>query len=95
MRGGWVVIQSQGLHPWANVYLEKDGNNLSWKFNGIDLPPSVANTEIGKGYIFPLDSIIEDSGTTFAILKTNDIDRVKFTFSQNLLKINSEGMSYF
>ena len=27
MRGGWVVIQSQGLHPWANVYLEKDGNN--------------------------------------------------------------------
>ena len=31
--------------------LERDGNNLSWNFNGIDLPPSVANTEIGKGYI--------------------------------------------
>lgn len=31
--------------------LERNGNNLSWKFNGIDLPPSVANTDIGKGYI--------------------------------------------
>ncbi|NJM78880.1 MAG: T9SS type A sorting domain-containing protein [Flavobacterium sp.] len=31
--------------------LEKDVNNLSWKFNGIDLPPSVENTNIGKGYI--------------------------------------------
>lgn len=31
--------------------LERNGNNLSWKFNGIDLPPSVENTQIGKGYI--------------------------------------------
>ncbi|CAM3828882.1 MULTISPECIES: T9SS type A sorting domain-containing protein [Flavobacterium] len=34
-----------------NYVLERDGNNLSWKFNGIDLPPSVANTNTGKGYI--------------------------------------------
>lgn len=31
--------------------LIKEGNNLSWKFDGIDLPPSVANTTTGKGYI--------------------------------------------
>ena len=26
-------------------------SNLSWKFDGIDLPPSVPNTQIGHGYI--------------------------------------------
>ncbi|NHN26403.1 T9SS type A sorting domain-containing protein [Flavobacterium jejuense] len=34
-----------------DYFLKRDGNNLSWNFNGIDLPPSVANTSIGKGYI--------------------------------------------
>jgi len=31
--------------------LERVGANLTWKFNGINLPPSVADTRIGKGYI--------------------------------------------
>lgn len=31
--------------------LTREGNNLNWNFNGIELPPSVANTTIGKGYI--------------------------------------------
>lgn len=31
--------------------LKRVGNNLSWSFEGIDLPPSVANSTIGKGYI--------------------------------------------
>jgi uncharacterized repeat protein (TIGR01451 family) len=30
---------------------ERVGKNLSWKFNGILLPPSVANTTIGHGYV--------------------------------------------
>ena len=31
--------------------LSRVGNNLSWTFAGIDLPPSVPNTQIGHGYI--------------------------------------------
>ena len=34
-----------------NYVLSRTGNNLSWKFDGIDLPPSVPNTQIGHGYI--------------------------------------------
>ncbi len=30
---------------------ERVGKNLSWKFNGILLPPSVENTTIGHGYV--------------------------------------------
>ena len=30
--------------------LERNGANLKWSFNNIFLPPSVANTQIGKGY---------------------------------------------
>jgi uncharacterized repeat protein (TIGR01451 family) len=35
-------------HPYK---VERVGRNLSFKFDGIDLPPSVANTQIGKGFI--------------------------------------------
>ena len=35
-------------HDYA---LDMVGNNLNWKFNGIELEPSVANTAIGKGYV--------------------------------------------
>lgn len=35
-------------HDYA---LDRVGNNLNWKFNGIELEPSVANTAIGKGYV--------------------------------------------
>ncbi len=31
--------------------LTQIGNNLTWKFDAINLPPSVANTNIGHGYI--------------------------------------------
>lgn len=31
--------------------LDRVGNNLNWKFNGIELPPSVADTTTGKGYV--------------------------------------------
>ena len=31
--------------------LDRVGRNLSWRFNEILLPPSLENTEIGKGYI--------------------------------------------
>lgn len=31
--------------------LSRTGNHLNWSFIGIDLPPSVANTTIGKGYV--------------------------------------------
>jgi uncharacterized repeat protein (TIGR01451 family) len=31
--------------------LDRVGRNLNWRFNEILLPPSVENTEIGKGYI--------------------------------------------
>jgi hypothetical protein len=35
----------------APYTLERVGTNLTWKFNGINLPPSIADTRIGKGYI--------------------------------------------
>jgi len=36
----------------SNDYsLIREGKNLTWHFNGIDLPPSVADTEIGQGYL--------------------------------------------
>jgi uncharacterized repeat protein (TIGR01451 family) len=31
--------------------LDRVGTNLNFKFDGIDLPPSVADTSIGKGYV--------------------------------------------
>jgi uncharacterized repeat protein (TIGR01451 family) len=31
--------------------LRRVGNNLSWRFDGINLPPSVPNTQIGHGFI--------------------------------------------
>ena len=35
-------------HPYV---LDKVGSTLNWKFDGVNLPPSVANTQIGHGYI--------------------------------------------
>jgi uncharacterized repeat protein (TIGR01451 family) len=36
----------------SNPYvLDRVGNTLNWKFDGINLPPSVANTNTGKGYV--------------------------------------------
>jgi uncharacterized repeat protein (TIGR01451 family) len=35
----------------AAYSLERIGNHLTWKFSGIDLPPSIAGTETGKGYV--------------------------------------------
>lgn len=35
----------------APYTLERIGANLTWKFNAINLPPSIADTRIGKGYI--------------------------------------------
>lgn len=31
--------------------LDRTGRMLTWKFNGINLPPSVADTDTGKGYV--------------------------------------------
>ena len=31
--------------------LDRTGNTLNWKFDNIQLPPSIANTEIGKGFV--------------------------------------------
>lgn len=35
-------------HPYV---LDRTGSNLEWKFAGINLPPSVANTQIGHGHV--------------------------------------------
>jgi uncharacterized repeat protein (TIGR01451 family) len=35
-------------HPCTLI---RDGKNLNWHFNGIDLPPSVTNTTIGHGFL--------------------------------------------
>ncbi|NNT70732.1 T9SS type A sorting domain-containing protein [Flavobacterium sp. IMCC34852] len=35
-------------HPYI---MDRIGNNINWLFDNIMLPPSVANTNIGKGYI--------------------------------------------
>ena len=34
-----------------NYVLDRTGSKLEWKFSGIDLPPSVPNTQIGHGYV--------------------------------------------
>ncbi|MBC7605830.1 MAG: hypothetical protein H7199_02575, partial [Burkholderiales bacterium] len=34
-----------------NYTLDRIGNNLTWKFDGINFPPPVAETNIGRGYI--------------------------------------------
>ena len=34
-----------------NYVLNRTGRNLEWRFDGINLPPSVENTQIGHGYI--------------------------------------------
>jgi uncharacterized repeat protein (TIGR01451 family) len=35
-------------HPYI---MDRTGNNINWYFDNIMLPPSVANTNIGKGYV--------------------------------------------
>ncbi|HQW69755.1 MAG TPA: T9SS type A sorting domain-containing protein, partial [Flavobacterium sp.] len=39
------------VHASADYILERVGASLTWKFNGINLPPSVEDTTIGKGYV--------------------------------------------
>ena len=41
----------QMVNASHSYILDRVGRNLSWRFNEILLPPSVENTEIGKGYI--------------------------------------------
>lgn len=36
-------------HP--NYIMDRVGNNINWEFDNIQLPVSVANTNIGKGYV--------------------------------------------
>ena len=36
-------------HP--NYIMDRVGNNINWKFDNIQLPVSIANTNIGKGYV--------------------------------------------
>ena len=35
----------------TNYILDRTGSELTWKFNGINLPPSVADTDTGKGFV--------------------------------------------
>lgn len=35
----------------ADYILERIGTDLTWKFNGINLPPSIEGTTTGKGYV--------------------------------------------
>ncbi|WP_309640895.1 T9SS type A sorting domain-containing protein [Flavobacterium sp.] len=43
-----TVSMVRSSHPYI---LERVGSHLTWKFNGIELPPSVEDTNIGHGYI--------------------------------------------
>jgi uncharacterized repeat protein (TIGR01451 family) len=43
-----TIVTVNASHPYV---LERKNNVLNWKFDGIQLPPSVANTDIGHGYI--------------------------------------------
>jgi uncharacterized repeat protein (TIGR01451 family) len=42
------IVMIASSHDYV---LNRVGANLSWKFNGINLPPSVPNTQTGHGYI--------------------------------------------
>jgi uncharacterized repeat protein (TIGR01451 family) len=42
------VKMIKASHPFN---LARVGNNLNWNFDGIELPPSVPNTQIGHGYV--------------------------------------------
>jgi len=39
------------LNASSEYTLAREGNMLTWHLNGIDLPPSVTDTEIGHGYV--------------------------------------------
>jgi uncharacterized repeat protein (TIGR01451 family) len=43
-----TIVTVNASHPYV---LERKNNVLNWKFDAIQLPPSVANTDIGHGYI--------------------------------------------
>ena len=40
------MVRASHLYVLARV-----NNNLTWRFDGVNLPPSVVDTEIGKGYV--------------------------------------------
>ena len=57
-----------------NYVLERVGSNVTWKFSGIDLPPSVPDTQIGHGYVtfqikpktgFAIGDIIENTAEIY------------------------------
>ena len=57
-----------------NYTLDRVGGNLNWKFNNIQLPVSVADTEIGKGYVtfkvkmkpgFSADDIVPNTASIY------------------------------
>ena len=57
-----------------NYILDRVGSNLTWKFNNIQLPVSVADTEIGKGYVtfkvkmkpgFSIDDIVQNTASIY------------------------------
>jgi hypothetical protein len=41
----------QMIRSSHDYVLDRVGRNLTWRFNDIQLPPSIADTEIGKGFI--------------------------------------------
>ena len=43
-----TIVTLDASHPYV---LERKNNELNWKFNAIQLPPSVVGTAIGHGYI--------------------------------------------
>jgi uncharacterized repeat protein (TIGR01451 family) len=42
------LVMVNASHDYS---LSRVGNNLNWNFNGIQLPPSVANTQVGHGFV--------------------------------------------
>ncbi len=42
------IVMLAASHPYS---LDRLGNNLTWKFNNIQLPVSIPNTDIGKGFV--------------------------------------------
>jgi uncharacterized repeat protein (TIGR01451 family) len=71
----------------AAYVLDRNGNNLTWKFDGINLPPSVANSNIGHGYL--IFQVKPKAGYAVGDIITNTAD-IFFDFNPAIVTNTTE-----
>jgi len=86
--------------------LKRVGSNLNWNFDNINLPPSVADTNIGKGYVtfkikpksgYAIGDIIPNTANIFFDYNpaiTTNVCTTEFVTTLNIASFAFNGLRY-